>query len=72
MMYVTFADIEGVTGTIAPDWTIEYAGEFTDITDAVVSNMDQNGNASKEDLQQLMMTLYQEGHLEKITLIDDT
>ena len=72
MMYVTFADIEGVMGTIASDWTIEYDGEFTDTTNAVVSNMDQNGNASKEDLQRLMMTLYQEGHLEKITLIDDT
>ncbi len=36
--------------------------------------MDQNGNgnASSEDLQWLMLTLYQEGHLEKIELIDDT
>lgn len=71
-MHVAFADTEGATGTIAPDWTIEYDGEFTETTDAVVSNMDQNGNASREDLQRLMMTLYQEGHLEKITLIDDT
>ncbi|WP_336346081.1 hypothetical protein [Halalkalicoccus ordinarius] len=71
-MHVVFADIEGVTGTIAPDWTIEYDGEFTDTTDAVVSNMVQNGNASRRDLQQLMMALYQEGHLKKITLIDDT
>lgn len=72
MMYVAFADIEGATGTIAVDWTIEYDGEFTETTDAVVSNMARNGNASSEDLQCLMLTLYQEGHLEKIKLIDDT
>lgn len=72
MMYVAFADAEGATGTIAADWTIEYDGPFTETTDAVVSNMDRNGNASSDDLQWLMLSLYQEGHLAEIKLIDDT
>lgn len=72
MTYVAFADVEGATGTIAADWTIEYDGAFTDTTEAVVSNMGRNGNASSKDLQRLMLTLYHEGHLEKIKLIDDT
>ncbi len=42
-MHVAFVDIEGATGTIAPDWTIEYDGEFTETTDAVVSNMIRTG-----------------------------
>ncbi|WP_122088616.1 hypothetical protein [Halalkalicoccus subterraneus] len=74
MTYVAFDDVEGATGTIATDWTIEYDGAFTETTDAVISNMDRNGNgnASSKDLQRLMLTLYQKGHLEKIELIDDT
>lgn len=74
MMHVAFADVEGATGTIATDWTIEYDGPFTETTGDVVSNMDRNGNgnASSEDLQWLMLTLYQVGHLERIELIDDT
>lgn len=72
MTYVAFVDIEGETGTIGADWTIEYDGEFTETTDAVVSNRDRNGNASSEDLQWLMLTLFEEGHIEKIKLIDDT
>lgn len=71
MTYVAFADVEGATGTISADWTIEYDESFTETTDAVVSNMDRNGNASRDDLQRLMMTLYQEGHFKKIKLITD-
>ncbi|KYH23737.1 hypothetical protein HAPAU_42170 [Halalkalicoccus paucihalophilus] len=72
MTYVAFADVEGATGTIAADWTIEYDGAFTETTNAVVSNMDRNGNASREDLQRLMLTLFKEGYLAEIELIDNT
>lgn len=72
MTYVAFEDIEGVTGKIAADWTIEYDGSFTETTNAVVSNMDRNGNASSKDLQRLMLTLFEEGYLVEIELIDDT
>jgi hypothetical protein len=73
MMYVAFTDVEGATGTISADWTTEYDGGFTETTEAVIANMDRNGNgnASSEDLQGLMLTLYQEDHLAEIELIDD-
>ena len=73
-MYLVFADVEGATGTIATDWTVEYDGPFTETTASVVSDTkgNGNGNAASDDLSALMLALYNEGHLAEIELISDT
>lgn len=71
-MHLAFVDSDGSRGTVSTDGTIEYDGTFSETTEAVVSNVEWNGNAASDGFSDLMLALYQEGHLAEIEVINGT
>lgn len=69
MTSVEFVDTDGATGTIFADLTIDYEGRFAETIDAVVSSADCDGTATDDDLQDISVELYIEGHFAKLDLV---